>query len=573
MNVYLAPPDFAAYYSYPRSVFKDLDLDLLNEYEHFEFQRHMLYLTSEGYVSNDWPMGTGVLWSPFFLMGEAAARVTGADADGYSSPYLVMTAAGILFFVGCGLLAAFSFIEKIYDSKLAFITVLLGFIGTPLLFYTFYGGMMSHATGFFVVTLFFITWASTLKERRIVHWILLGLLAGLMTSVRPQHLASLVVFPVEIIFKMKDGAFKGNSRYKKDYLRGVLFSGAAFIIAMGPQLMFWSRIYGSPFHLPKLEEMHWFRPALWETLFSDYHGLLLWTPLVLPGSFGLLFLGKKRPVLAWGLGACLVIQLYINSANEVWWAGGSFSNRRFTEYGFIFMIGLAALLRERRFRIWIIPAVLFALWPLLLVMAERSGKLTLAHYVPWNNQFFGMLPSVISFDTLKSMTGNFGGTGILGRILAVLFTGSLLFLAWLFFVKRNDYARHKQRFVMVFVILSMIMNVIVMHASFRTDPVPEEWRDNIYRENRFLWENYYEYGFYLLVKGRLDDAKSAYLKARELLPHRPQPARYIGAIYEEQENFEAAEKFYREALTLAPDYESAKRALEMLQMEKAMRGL
>ena len=43
-NAYFAPPDFAAYYSYTRSLLHDGDLDFSDEYEHFEFQKHMLYI-------------------------------------------------------------------------------------------------------------------------------------------------------------------------------------------------------------------------------------------------------------------------------------------------------------------------------------------------------------------------------------------------------------------------------------------------------------------------------------------------------------------------------------------------
>jgi len=38
LNIYLSSPDSAAYYSVPRSILIDHDLDFQNEYLHFEFQ-------------------------------------------------------------------------------------------------------------------------------------------------------------------------------------------------------------------------------------------------------------------------------------------------------------------------------------------------------------------------------------------------------------------------------------------------------------------------------------------------------------------------------------------------------
>ena len=65
LNIYLSSPDSAAYYSVPRSILIDHDLDFQNEYLHFDFQPNMFYLSGHQRLSNDWPIGAGLLWLPF----------------------------------------------------------------------------------------------------------------------------------------------------------------------------------------------------------------------------------------------------------------------------------------------------------------------------------------------------------------------------------------------------------------------------------------------------------------------------------------------------------------------------
>lgn len=571
-NAYFAPPDFAAYYSYTRSLLHDGDLDFSDEYEHFQFEKHMLYITSRGYLSNDWPMGAGLLWSGFYLIGSAAARFLGSETDGFSLPYKSLVLTGILFYVGCGLFAAYHFLRKRYGSKVSFWSVLLCFFGTPLLFYTFYGALMSHATGFFIVTLFLIVWAETIGERTPAQWALLGALGGIMTLTRPQHIATLIVLPVEVFMKYREGAFKSNADYAPQYIKGALISLGAFIFGLLPLFIYWGKFFGNPFHMPKLEEMHWFRPALFEMLFSDYHGLLPWTPIVLLGALGLFFLWKKERILAAGLIAALLLQIYINSANEVWWAGGSFSNRRFTEYAFIFMIGLAALFSERRMRFWLMSAVLFAAWSFLLVVAERLGFNTLDHYIPWKKPFFQGMAGILAapWRWFRALWGDYAKVPLIYRaILVLLLANALVFADYIAARLKNYIGRKRLIFALVIFVL-LFFNILVIIGAVRTQPQPPEIAALLGRNNRFLWFNYYEYGYYLLSKGRFQKALAAYQKAHDLMPSQPQPLRYLGTIYEELGDYDKAEKYYLEAFALDPKYQNVRIALDRLREKRRM---
>ncbi len=96
-----------------------------------------------------------------------------------------------------------------------------------------------------------------------------------------------------------------------------------------------------------------FRPALWQTLFSFNHGLLLWSPLLLLALAGLL--GRLRERGPDGLLVCALLGMgvlwYCNSAWHMWWFGAAFGARAFVELSGLFALGLAFRIE----RVWSAP--------------------------------------------------------------------------------------------------------------------------------------------------------------------------------------------------------------------------
>jgi hypothetical protein len=96
--------DEIQYFSYLRSLWFDRDLSFENEYRYF-YDRgiarsdgfHETFLerqTATGRRINFATMGCAILWAPFYAIGDAVARVTGAPADGFSQPYVAAAAYG-----------------------------------------------------------------------------------------------------------------------------------------------------------------------------------------------------------------------------------------------------------------------------------------------------------------------------------------------------------------------------------------------------------------------------------------------------------------------------------------------
>ncbi len=125
---------------------------------------------------------------------------------------------------------------------------------------------------------------------------------------------------------------------------GAIALGAA-ALAFIPQMVVWMVLYGQPLAMPQGGSfMRWTEPALWSVLFSDWHGLFTWTPIVVIALVGLVPLARKHGTLAAGAILFLLLSWYVNAAVADWWAGEAFGSRRFLSCFPILALALAALI-------------------------------------------------------------------------------------------------------------------------------------------------------------------------------------------------------------------------------------
>ncbi len=590
-NVYLSPPDSASYFSVVRSMTMDGAFGFFGEFAEFQYPFNMYYLTETDRVSNDWPIGSGLMWLPFFLTVHAIAKGlellnVGGDfwaPHGFSQAYRLGVALGVQFLAIVGLLTGFFAAKKRFGSGSAFWSVALVFLATPFGFYFYYYDLMAHVTSFALVSGFLALWMTRVgSQRRASEWVLLGILAGWMTMTRPQTVLTLIVLAVEAI---ASGALSLNRERRLEYWRpntkGICLFALCAVAAFLPQCYFWQCIYGDPFQLPKMEEMRWFQPQILPMLFSDYHGLVSWCPLILLAIPGLWLIYKKEKVVGVALSLVLLLQVYVNAANEIWWAGGSFSNRRFVDYSFIFLLAFAACgARWGRSPVFIVLAIILSGWSLLLMGAERAQALTLDRYVPWNGDFIETLLNLAlsPLQTILSLKGDFAGAPTWLRIAsaALIVAGGLgVYVVWK--GRTQERARRIQAAaVWTAVCFTIVLNCWVAVAALRTPKLDieeleqlglvstqfaGEGSETFSRKNRLLWNNYYEAGFFYLAKADYPESIRFFKKASALMPEHPLPYRYIGTAQMETGEYLSAFDNLEIALERMPDYAAARQTL------------
>ena len=293
--------DGLMYYSYVRSLWKDFDADLASEYAHF---------------------GLAVVWSPFFLAGEAIGRAWNAlggatDMSGYGPVHVGAVCLGSLLYGFLAVVLVHDLLLRHFGPGTALGAALLVWGATFLHWYMVEQPAYPHATAACAAALALWLWDRSRGRRDARGTLLLGLVLGLAWLLRqpPQ------------------GARLGD-------------------------------------------------PHVLQTLFSSRHGLLSWTPLLWAGYLGFLPLLRRKPALAWPLVPPLLLLTYLNMCAGDWWAGGSFSNRRFDSLLPILALGIAAsldvareALRRRPALALLGLAVPLVTWNVLLAEQLRRGQL------------------------------------------------------------------------------------------------------------------------------------------------------------------------------------------------------
>ena len=189
-----------------------------------------------------------------------------------------------------------------------------------------------------------------------------GVAAGLAFAIRPQN-ATFILVPILIaglpaLWKCVGG-----------FLAGAL-----------PQLVVATVLYGSPITLLNIAPgnanrsfMAWRafeRVWPWQPLFSWYHGLATWTPLLAISIIGLPFLFRAHRGLAIAAVYSIAAQWVINATvDRFFWSGSSFGQRRFDNCTIFFLLGAAALFAHLPRWLAALIAAVTSLWTMALFFA------------------------------------------------------------------------------------------------------------------------------------------------------------------------------------------------------------
>jgi hypothetical protein len=120
-----------------------------------------------------------------------------------------------------------------------------------------------------------------------------------------------------------------------------VFSLALMLVFL-PTLVTKKIIYGGFFNFGYNEVWYWASPAFFKAAFSSDHGFLVWTPVLMLAVIGVGLLARRDRNLALGLGAVLLLYLYLIGCYQDWDGLASYGNRFFVSLTPIFVIGLAA---------------------------------------------------------------------------------------------------------------------------------------------------------------------------------------------------------------------------------------
>lgn len=400
----LRAADEIEYFAYLRSAAFDHDLDFLNEYTYFFNRFPEKYscrepgkpdcksfkgtfidtVTATGKRPNFGPIGTAVLWAPFYLVGHLAALLlrglgSGVPLDGFSRPYLWSVTFGSAAYALFGLVIAYRACRTFVSERAAFWATLTIWLGTPVIFYSHLAPGYSHAASFFAVSLFLFLWLRWRDSLTFPRAIAIGVVGGLIAMIREQDALFLAVPALYAglgLFTLLRRADWGG------IVRSVVTVGTlglAAIVTFIPQLVAYQILNGEPRpNTDVSDKMNLVPPHFWDVMLDPAHALPYWSPIVILAVIGLGLITWRDPRLGLALLVGFVVTWYINGAINTWTTAGSFGARRFLNCTPLFIIGLAYAYETilarlpARSAIWrmLIPAVsvLAITWHLGLIL-------------------------------------------------------------------------------------------------------------------------------------------------------------------------------------------------------------
>jgi hypothetical protein len=212
-------------------------------------------------------------------------------------------------------------------------------LASSAVYYSVISPTYSHAASLFAMSGFWYAHIRMRDLQSVRRYLVLGALCGAAALMRWQDAILLIVPAIDLL-----SARRAGLSWTRTAARGALTVVAA-AVAFAPQMFVWTTLYGRPLAMPQGEGfMRWSSPALIQVLFSDWHGLLTWTPVILLCLAGLPALWRRSPRMGVAATVFVLLSWYVNAAVADWWAGEAFGSRRFISCFPVFALGLAALI-------------------------------------------------------------------------------------------------------------------------------------------------------------------------------------------------------------------------------------
>jgi hypothetical protein len=287
--------------------------------------------------------GAAVLWTPFFLLAHAAARLLSVPANGYSWPYHYAIGLAAIVYAVAGLVLLRGVLRRYFADGVVALTLVTVFAATNLFYYTTFESGMTHAYSFFLFALFLRltiawhaspTWAKALA---------LGGALGLVVLVRPSNGVVVLVFLL-----YRDAALPRWHDKMELLARQSLPLLAALGVSVAvllPQFVYWKYSTGSWVCYSYRDEGFFFaRPRIIDGLFSYRKGLFVYTPILTLAFAGMLRLPRRLREWSWAVVLFTAVDLYVVFCWWCWWYGASFGMRALIEAYAIWAIPMAAML-------------------------------------------------------------------------------------------------------------------------------------------------------------------------------------------------------------------------------------
>ena len=262
--------------------------------------------TPKGYALNQYTYGVALLELPFFFIAHAGEKLTGGRANGYSESYRNAVEFSSYFYGALGLLITYKLLRRKFTENIAGITTALLLIGTNLFWFMMQQQGMAHVPELFLIALL-LHFSFKVHERGWMRdFIWLGLVAGLITVIRPVDGLCLLI---PLCYGIERPFLQNRLTFFRKHRTGILITAVCFMLPIIPQLLYWKWLTGSFIYdsYGPNQGFNFLHPHILDGLFGADNGWLCYSPLMIFAVIGL-FSKRLRPLFP---GAILFLGLYI----------------------------------------------------------------------------------------------------------------------------------------------------------------------------------------------------------------------------------------------------------------------
>ena len=370
--------DVKEYYSYLPAYFIDHNIEMYgwqDDKHPFDQKYWPIYLGGDTFIIK-MSMGNSFFYAPFFAIAHLLAAPLGYPADGFSFPYAFALLLSGAVFAWLGLLVLRRLLLRHFSDKVTAVTLLLLGLTSHLYWYATFEAPMSHSYGFFLFACFLYLTELWYEHPNWKRSILIGLVFGLISLVRPSNSLIVVVFLLYGVTGWTS-ITEHFQLYLKEWPKILAIIGLTLLVWV-PQCLYWKHITGSFIFYSYCDEgFYWTDPKWFKVLFGFRKGLFLYTPVLLAAIAGYPLLWKQEKNYFWAIIVFSILNVYVVSCWWCWWYGGGFSNRAFVESIALLSIPLSLFLT------WISEQkrwLKITLSSIVVILALRSSFHTVQYY-------------------------------------------------------------------------------------------------------------------------------------------------------------------------------------------------
>lgn len=335
--------DAPSYYTYMPAVFiyGDLHLKFIDSDPQFFKDKIWYYKIENGNRLIKHPIGISLALSPFFLIGHLAAKLNGAPQDGYSLPYQNAVTCGVFIYLFIGLYYLRKMLLSFFTDKIVALTLIAIVLGTNLLWYSTFEGLMPHAISFSFLSVCLYSFYKWLRDHRAKHLYIFATFLGLSILIRPLAITLILYFLIIAI--LSKGSFKNFVIFINPYFKQIVVAIIISICILFLQLAYWKYATGSWVYDVYIDEHFVFSsPQIFAFLFSFRKGVFIYTPILLFAVTGLVYMFRSNRPVFYGTLIIMIFTVFILSSWWAWSYGICWGMRPMIDYYSILSIPLGA---------------------------------------------------------------------------------------------------------------------------------------------------------------------------------------------------------------------------------------